>query len=925
MKPFLQLVAEDLYQRFGSDLSRTAVIFPNKRASLFLNEHLAQISSTPVWAPRYLTISDFFLSLSDKVVADPIEVVCRLYTHYARLTKSAETLDYFYGWGERLASDFDDIDKNMANTESLFRDLKDYCTLTQMDTLDEQQVEELQRFAADFSADRLSHVKQRFATLWTALPELYHALRTELAAEGKAYEGQLFREVSEKLLAGSIALPTGIDHVAIVGFNVIDRVEQTLFETLQRSEQALFYWDYDTYYIGENGHSLNEAGLFMQDNLRHFPNCLAASNFSNFLAHRETRTLEFASAQTELAQAQSLGEWLADPQHYTPQHGKDTAIVLCNENLLQPVLHALPPAAKDTNITKGFPLSHTPAFTFVSQFIKEQRQAHDRAAAAATDGTETAWAQGESCLDTLARLSQSIQEEYQRVLSLSKTDTMLHDLYVEAFFQTITTLTRFTNLVETGLLNVQLPTLFSLIEQVLQRTSVPFHGEPLRGLQVMGVLETRCLDFRNVLVLSACEGILPQKSSENSFIPFLLRKMHGLTTPDRQISVYAYYFYRLLQRPQHVRLCYNTSTSDMQKGEMSRFMRALLAESAAELKIKHLALRSALTPIKPLQPVEQRVTLAYAQRVQQKGLSPSALKRYFKCKLAFYYHDVMQLKASQKPDGIIAHNDFGTILHKAAEIVYSRDLAQRGEPITSQRISTYLKEGGKILLARLVSEAYEEENSERAKNGNPLIPDSAIARRALEKYLRTLLQFEAGNGIHPAPAIQFSNVIVEQQSEIVLDVPVQGKTFQVRLYGYIDRRDEARFADRETSIRIIDYKTGKKKSTETIPSLETFFSEVEKYPDNALQVLIYSLMWAERGKPVVPMLYYVPSMVKTDFSPLIEIGKEPITDFRTMAQDFRTRLTEALSEILDPDKPFTPTPFPKHCEYCDFRELCGKG
>lgn len=924
MKYFLQHVAEDLCRRFGNDLSHTAVIFPNKRASLFLNEYLAQCTDKPIWAPRYMAISDFFTSLSDKRLAGPIETVCRIYRHYVRLSGNKESLDYFYGWGERLLSDFDDVDKNMADARMLFRDIRDYAGFEQYDFLDEEQVRQLQRFSSDFSKEKITTIKSRFKSLWEIMYAVYDSLRNDLSDRGEAYEGQLFREVAENMLAGKTSLPAGMEHVAFVGFNVLDKVEQTLFEVLQEKGAALFYWDYDTFYARPDENCKNEAGLFLRENLKKFPNALPATMFDNFMKERGKRVMEFANAQTELAQAQTVRKWLEDPNNYNAADGKRTAVVLCNENLLQPVLHALPENARDTNVTKGFPLGHTPAYACVNKFIESLEQEHNQKAKGKGNKKDEEWPEGKDCLRVLESLQETIKSENRKTLEISKDDDMLHDLYIEAYFQTYTTISRFCTLVSDDILQVQLPTLLRLLRQTLHTLSIPFHGEPLKGLQVMGVLETRCLDFDNVIMLSVGEGTLPQKASDASFIPFLIRKLHHLTTPDRQISVYAYYFYRLLQRATRVRLCYNVSTEGTQRGEMSRFMRTLLAEASDTLEIKRLDITASLRPLPPLKPKEAKEHGDFIERVQRRGISPSALKMYFKCPLQFYYRHIKRLRTPQAQDAIINNNDFGTVFHKAAENIFGRDMSHGGCPVTPETISRYMKEGGETLLSRLTGEAFEEVNRERAGKGAPPIPDTAIARHAIEKYLKLLLHFESGKNGKKAPAIEMRDFVTEHEESMVIDVSYGDKKIPVRLYGNIDRRDEAVLPDGTKCLRIIDYKTGKKSEKDKIKDIDGFFTDSKFYPENALQALIYSLMWEKADKPVVPMLYYVPSMNAKDFSPYICIGKEIVTDFRTIAGEFREKLTGSLSKLIDPSNEFMPTEVEDHCKYCDYKLLCGK-
>lgn len=935
MTYFLQHIADDLLARFGNDLSHVAVIFPNKRAGLFLSRYLAERSGgAPVWAPRYMTINELFASMSDKTLADPIETVCRIYRLYRKLTEEAgekaPTLDYFYGWGERLLSDFDDIDKQLCDARTLFRDLKDYRELDADVPLDEQQRAQLEAFSADFACDRLSHVRSNFQRIWHLMYPLYEGLRSELAAEGKAYEGQLLREVTEGLAAGTVVPDPAIETFAIAGFNVIDRAEHKLFETLNEAGRALFYWDYDTYYARPEGSAHNEAGLFMEQNLRDFPSALGEKGTDCFLKDRDNRVIEYAEASTELASAQSVAEWLKDPAHYDPAHGARTAIVLCNEGLLQPVLSALPEGLGEVNVTKGYPLNHTPAYAVVTNYEEELKAQHDRQTVVSDEAEGNAprpWPVGRACMPVLKQLQERLKQEAARLHELSAQDDkpLLRDLYTESFFQVFTLTNRLLTLLEGGLLEVTLPSLFSLLSQLIRAKSVPFHGEPATGLQIMGVLETRLLDFDHVLMLSVGEGTLPERQSEASFIPPLIRRLYGLTTPERRTSVFAYYFYRLLTKARTVRLTYNTSTDGMHKGEMSRFMRALLVEADSRLHIKRVCLRAANNLITPVMATSEEDHGDLIERVSTKGLSPSALKVYFKCPLQFYYRYVRHLQTPQKTDGIIAPNDFGTVLHKAAEIVYTEDLDGCRREITPQRLKDYLKTQGDVGLKRRVGQAFTIVAAERKQHGDPEIPYSDIAHTAITEYLKILLKYEAGGQTTEAPASSFGHIAAEERSEITLSVPVGERVIPFKLYGFIDRLDEATLPDGTRCLRIIDYKTGRWLSDrDKVRDLDALFEDNRKYPENQLQILIYSLMHAERGLPVLPMLYYIPSMKGQDFTPLIPISNQPLADFRLIARDFRTKLITALARIVDPEVPFEPTLTMDHCKYCDYLQLCGR-
>lgn len=358
METFLKQVAHDLYNKTEGNFTKVAIVFPNKRASLFFNEYLAQESDRPIWSPTYVSISELFRQSSDLSIADPIKLVCDLYKVFQKATGSKETLDDFYFWGEMLIADFDDADKNMADTHALFSNLKDLNELMDnYDFLEEGQKEALSQFFHNFSINQVTELKQRFISMWNVLGDIYTEYKALLESQSIAYEGMLYRQVIEQLDVE--ALP--YNKYIFVGFNVLNKVEHTLFKKLNEAGKAMFYWDYDTFYLNKTPH---EAGEFIRRNLRDFPSELPTSFFDNL---NQPKEVTFIESPTENGQVRYLPQWIRE--NLTSQE-KETAVVLCNEALLQPVLHALPDNVKHINITMGFPLSQTPAYSFVNALME---------------------------------------------------------------------------------------------------------------------------------------------------------------------------------------------------------------------------------------------------------------------------------------------------------------------------------------------------------------------------------------------------------------------------------------------------------------------------------------------------------------------------------------------------------------------------
>lgn len=963
MQTFLQLVAQDLYQKIGNDLSRVAIVFPNKRASLFFNEYLAMQSDRPIWSPAYVSISELFRQLSPWKSGDPIRLVCELYKVFREETRSEETLDDFYFWGELLISDFDDVDKNLVDADRLFSNLQDLKNIMDdYDFLDSEQEEAIRQFFQNFSIERRTQLKEKFISLWDKLGDIYHHYRRNLEELGIAYEGMMYRYVMEELQSDKLKY----EHYVFVGFNVLNKVETKFFERLREAGKALFYWDYDVFYTRlprENTPPYtHEAGEFILRNLKLFPNELPEAVFDTL---RKPKNVRFISAPTENAQARYLPEWIRsvterDLQE-TPVKEKENAVVLCNEALLLPVLHSIPPEVKNVNITMGFPLAQTPVYSFVSALIELQttgyrrdtgryqyeavqsvlKHPYTRQLSTSAESLEKQLTRDNRFFPLPSELKQDIfleqiftpktgisalcqylTEMLREVAVLyrqeQETDDIFNQLYRESLFKSYTLINRLLNLIDNGELNIQIDTLRRLLCRLLATSNIPFHGEPAIGMQVMGVLETRNLDFRNLIMLSLNEGQLPKAGGDSSFIPYNLRKAFGMTTIEHKNALYAYYFYRLIQRAENVTLLYNTASEGLNRGEMSRFMLQFLVESPHSISREYLEagqspqsgreIRVEKTP-----EIITRMYERYDVNRHPKSLfSPSALNTYLDCRLKFYYRYVAGLKA---PDEVSAEIDsalFGTIFHRAAELVY-KDLTANGKEIRKDDLEQVLRND--IKLQNYVDTAFKEEFFHIALTEKPEFNGTQLINaKVITSYLRQLLR----NDLQYAPF--FMEGMEKKVTEIIEIETPQGK-LALNIGGTIDRIDS-----KDDTLRIVDYKTGG--SPKTPENIKQLFTPADGRPNYIFQTFLYaSIMCRKQSLKVAPSLLYIHRAASETYSPVIEMGearqpKMPVNNFAFYEDEFRERLQTLLQEIYNPEEAFTQTEDTKKCEFCDFRELC---
>lgn len=957
MESFLKLVAADLYKHTKGNLAHTAVVFPNKRAGLFFNEYLAQESDSPIWSPAYVSISELFRSLSPWEVGDPVKLVCELYKIFRRETQSTETLDDFYFWGEMLISDFDDADKNKVDTDKLFSNLQDLRNIMDDYTfIDDEQEEAIRQFFQNFSIERRTALKERFISLWDVLGNIYKGFRESLASQNIAYEGMMYRHVIEHLDVDKLPY----EKYVFVGFNVLNKVEHTLFTQLKDAGKAVFYWDYDEFYMKENRQAVtHEAGEFIRRNLRDFPSPLSGELFKNLSKPKE---VHYIASSTENAQARYLPQWIRN-NLTTPE--KETAVVLCNEALLQPVLHSLPAEVKHVNITMGFPLSQTPVYSFLIALLELHTHGFNFKSGRYTfqsvvtllkhPYTRQLTGQAELLekeltrnnrfyplpgelgkdefltrlftplsgnLNLCIRLSETLQQVagiYQANTSGTEDTDAFNQLYRESLFKAYTTINRFRTLIEEDELTVQSETFRRLLVKVLSATNIPFHGEPAIGMQVMGVLETRNLDFRHLVLLSVNEGQLPKSGGDSSFIPYNLRKAFGMTIIEHKIAVYAYYFYRLLQRAERITLMYNTSSDGLNRGEWSRFMLQFLIEWPHPITRQFLEAGQSPQGTSPITvektpDVMRRMQSLFDVRANPKAkFSPSALNYYLDCPLKFYYRYVAGLSAPDEVSAEIDSATFGSIFHYAAEHIY-KDLTTHGKVINKEALETLLR--NEVKLQDYVDTAFKKlffnvpQNEKPEYNGVQLINSAVIAR-----YLKQLLK----NDLRYAP---FTFIASEMEVDEPIDIQTPKGVIKSRIGGIIDRMDS-----KDGTLRIVDYKTGG--DADTPPHVESLFIPDKKRSNYVFQTFLYAAIMCRKQPTmkIAPALLYIHRAATETYSPVIQMGeprkpKEAVEDFSKYEKEYRERLQGLLEEIFNPEKSFTQTEIIEKCTYCDFKALC---
>lgn len=950
MKSFLHFVAEDIIKKYGTNLSRIAVVFPNKRAALFMNEELARLVDQPIWSPTYITISDLFRNHSEKTVGEPIKLICDLHKAYNECTGSNESLDVFYGWGQLMLADFDDIDKNMADSQKVFANLKDIHEFDDLSYLTDSQKDMLKRFFSNFSEDQDSEIKRKFLTLWSNFGNIYNNYKARLATQNIAYEGALYREVVE-----TKEIEFKYDNYLFVGFNMMQKVEQEMCSRLMKLGRAKFYWDFDDYFMKSRGIVAHEAGTYIRQYLKYFPNELDISNSEIYSNLGTKKDIKYLSTTTENIQARYISKWLTHNDRY--KDGKLTAIVLADEKLLQSVIHCIPSEVENVNITTGYPLQQSPVSSFVKMLISLRTMGYR----SDTGKYRMKWCetllrhpyfkfisdQTQSILDKYKQLRTFYQspkelsldegltlvfkEDNLNILSLNtwlaevlqfvgnnfSKENESDPLMQESLFRMYTLLNRLGDLIKSGDLEADIKTYTKLINQLISTTSIPFHGEPVVGIQIMGVLETRNLDFDHVLVLSCNEGNMPKGVNDSSFIPYSIRKAYDLTTIDNKVAIYSYYFHSLLQRATDITLMYNKSTSNTNTGEMSRFMMQLMVESSHNIQKSNVnANQQPITQIKKAVDKDEKV-MNIIRSIEK--MSPTAFSVYLRCQLQYYYRYIAGIKQPDNEDDEIDNRIFGNIFHKAAELFYQK--YRSGSTVHQSDLEDDIKNDA--LLSRIVDTAFKQElfniDKDTKIDYNGL---QIINRQVIIDYLKQMIKIDT----KLAP---FRILGLERTVKMYLDVDTDEGQKTIQLYGNIDRIDEIEEAG-NSRIRIIDYKTGSNNKA-VVNAVDDIFdpTKINNHTNYFLQSMLYALIIRDdpninpENIRVSPALLFIQHSLSKDYDPTLLLNKEKIFDIAQYKEEFIAGLKQLTEEILDSSQPFLPTEDKSRCETCIYKSVCG--
>ncbi len=963
MATFIEEVALRIYEKYGDELSSLNLVLPSKRARLFLAEALSKVSVQPLWEPNYTSIDDLMCRISGLRKGDRLRLVAELHKVYSEYHE--ESFDKFYHWGEVLLSDFDMVDKYMVDASQLFSNISDLKDIeADMSYLTPEQIEVINRFWHTLVGDEAvegSATKRHFLKIWHSLGAIYEEYRSRLRALGVGYTGMIYREAAERLEAGDAELPSG-EKFLFVGFNALSKCEQSLLRKMQSAGCAEFYWDYDRYYT-EN--KFQEAGMFIRENLAQFGETEGVSH-DNF---RNIKSINVLSSSSNVAQCQCVVDIL---ERIAEQNGgtldKDTAVVLTDEGLLMPLLYALPEkfkvkykqrngeerATPAINVTMGYPLRNTLAYSFVERLLELQKHARRDKEGNTTfyhvdvDGLLThpyladttsqyselradivkhrifqvpqAMVAKSPLLEEIFHKAEDWREESQYLLRVIDVLSAVTDEGDESamrteFLATISdALVKLHNVIEECDIQLSEQLYRSLVRRHLQAERVSFTGEPLEGLQIMGILETRNLDFKNVILLSMTDNNFPgSRATDKSFLPYGLRYGFDIPTAEHHEGVYAYYFYRLAERAENLYMFYSSASDDKSTGEPSRYIRQLEYETDFKINYSNVGVEVSLSDSDQIDVEKSEEVFDKLLRYTRGNrLSPTALSTYVNCPLKFYFNVVEYMRPEDELEESVDNLTFGNIFHEAADLLYSQILDD-AEPAV--RLAE-LRDRGEV--ERCVDKAIAKVYFGREEGALPeLGGELQIIRNIVREYLgKNLLNYDIRNH-------EFVVTKTEEYIKMTMPIKVGDEQFDILLGGRADRIDSLN----NGMMRVIDYKTGK-------PHLDFHGAEalfhgvpIEKHrKSNIINTLLYSMMLSHTtGREVRPELYYVGPMARKEYSSLFSISsKQRLESYTECSEEFEAEIRNTLCEMFDRTIPFSQCEDNSICKYCDYRTICNR-
>jgi len=947
MSTFLDHIVNDIQQKDLSGLKNRAYVFPSRRACVFFREQLRlKFPESTFWSPSVYSIDDFIIMNAQKQVADELSLVLELYTVYKKHQPDI-TIDDFYPWGQILLQDFDEADRYMADVGKLYQSLEELREIEEAFGDTEEVREALRQFNKVLNPDEPTQLVKKFSATWRTVSKVYHQYRQHLLEKELAYQGMLYREIAERLTAGENVF--NYERIVLAGFNALSAAEETIFDYIIQNNLGTVYWDADRLYLEDH---YDEAGTFLRKYIRKWPH--EHSKWITEDIKSGEKEIDIIGTAYSIGQAKIAGNLL---KALPSGDHSNTAVVLADEDLLFPVLYALPDSVSNVNVTMGYPLRKTALHNLVKDFFRLHIHKRGRAEKTFFQIKDLIQFLSNPLLRTLYRPAGSVAGKLKegRTPWIIRTDieNLLEDAHLQLVFTSnekgrellvvlqellvrlhnacrrdgtememessyhyIKNLQRISDLLDENNFSPDAKLTYRLVDEIVRSVRIPFEGEPLTGLQVMGFLETRMLDFENVIVLSVNENKVPAGKSRITYIPYNLRKAFKLPTFEDQDAIYAYHFKRLLQRAKRAFILYDTEMAVDGSGEKSRYILQLqhALKEASGIKLQDKVIDQRLNVAQERRPITVEKTenvigaMEKYLRPSENGrsaLSPTMLSTYIECPLRFYFRHIARLPEPYDFSEDIDAREFGLIVHRVLENIYE-DF--QGKEITAKLLKDILKESK---IEGIVDQVYRDENllsENQLPQGRNLLNKSVVVR-----LVTKVLQ----NDLRQTP---FRLISIENR-DLLYTLEVGDTRYP--LGGTIDRID----IDKDGFYRIIDYKTGITKFITPYIADRLDLSEyVESYFENSyyktgFQGYYYALLF-HRNHPSAKLKVGIYGLKEINKGIQYLRNRKEISP--ALLDTFEARLKGLISEIFDPGVPFIETEDARKCRYCAYKAICAR-
>jgi hypothetical protein len=939
-KRFLEKVAEEILERGSEELLRTVIVFPNRRPRIFLKKYLKEKAGKSTWLPEMLSIDEFMASLSDLVVQDPFHTWFELYD----IHKEVEGDDHrdpadFLNWAPIMLNDFNDADQALADIDKLFTHLSD--------------IKKIEHWKP--GGEPLTEFEKKYLRFYEKLKDYHAGLKERLAKKSLCTKGMMYRGVAESI-GERKQFPW--EHFVFAGFNALTHAEKKIIKELYDRGNTLLLWDIDSYYYPSRksgDHKTEEAGAFLTENMRYLK--IGEPLWVEDSLTTSSKKIEFISVPKKIAQVKLAGQfvkkWLNENSEIKPEN---SAIVLADESLLLPLLTSLPTEG-NYNITMGYPLRFSPVYKALDLWLEiltlQEQSRHRRFHVKlllsllynpvvrmsladpkeVTDGIKTSrnlyvdrkfveehfGKKNKRMFDVLFGSEPEVTKVlesfldfclYLGVLLDDKEQVLGQDAFARQYpmlrqqlSALMSVLKKLFVVVENNRSVISLKILQGIVSRMVGKTEINLRGEPLNGIQIMGMLETRLLDFDRVLMLSANEGNIPKTGFSDSFIPLDVKRAYGLSLPKHKTDIYAYHFFRLLQRTREAGYIYDSEPGSMGSSEKSRFLYQLeleLSKVNKNLTIEHYFFKVDGLP----QPDQNIVTvqkddqvMKKIERAFEKGLSASSLNRYIECPLKFYFSNVAGIKIPDELKTTIEADVFGSIVHYILEKMYK---PFEGKQIDIKKLADELK-NVETYFDEALGVLYSAADVNSGKN--------LLLAGVIKKFVRNFVKYDIGS-LEKEP-----RVLVGVEKSVGTELHIDNIP-KVKITGFIDRIDKTTDGN---EIRIIDYKTG---SVDDLKIKEWDNLIKDKKLAKAFQTVLYGWLYrrSEFSTSSLKMgLFSLRKISKGFIEP--EFPQDELTDFTNI---FEEMLKKLVAEIYDREKFFQQTDDTKSCKYCDFKNICGR-